>query len=191
MISAFRPRGLPKSSRSRLPHNPTSSLRRQLATETSIPKKDYAALTPPYPHLITQLSKVREILGRPLSLAEKIVYSHLVNVEESLSPWKGKDLRGNADLLLRPDRVAMQGKLVQLSSILFSRLHPTGHLFFELLDASAQMALLQFATCGSETTAVPTSIHCDHLVSAFEGAEADLKRSIVTNKEVFDFLESA
>lgn len=86
-------------------------------------------------------------------------------------------------------------------------------------DASAQMALLQFMTCGMKRTAVPASIHCDHLIQgmsvgilrynrslsssdtdhrhdihlykAFDGAESDLKRSIVTNKEVFDFLESA
>lgn len=87
-------------------------------------------------------------------------------------------------------------------------------------DASAQMALLQFMTCGMERTAVPASIHCDHLIqgesscpallstlhspscqqadvgsrlsrSAFDGAESDLKRSVVSNKEVFDFLESA
>ncbi|CEL58213.1 aconitate hydratase 1 [Rhizoctonia solani AG-1 IB] len=58
-------------------------------------------------------------------------------------------------------------------------------------DASAQMALLQFMTCGLDRTAVPSSIHCDHLIQAAEGAESDLKRSIVTNQEVFDFLESA
>jgi hypothetical protein len=53
------------------------------------------------------------------------------------------------------------------------------------------MALLQFGTAGATSSAVPASIHCDHLISAFEGAEADLKRGIITNKEVFDFLESA
>jgi len=58
-------------------------------------------------------------------------------------------------------------------------------------DASAQTALLQFAVCGASSAAVPASVHCDHLISAFEGAEADLKRSIVSSKEVYDFLESA
>lgn len=56
---------------------------------------------------------------------------------------------------------------------------------------SLPQALLQFAVCGSKTTAVPASVHCDHLISAYEGAEADLKRATVSNKEVFDFLESA
>jgi len=58
-------------------------------------------------------------------------------------------------------------------------------------DASAQTALLQFAVCGASSAAVPASVHCDHLISAYEGAEADLKRSIVSSKEVYDFLESA
>ncbi|GAA5920343.1 hypothetical protein JCM1841_005574 [Sporobolomyces salmonicolor] len=128
------------------------------------PPKHYASITPPYAHLLAQLEQVRSILNRPLSLAEKIVYAHLVDVEEGLAG--GDPVRGEKHLKLRPDRVAMQ-------------------------DASAQMALLQFSTCGRDSTAVPTSIHCDHLISAYEGAEADLKRSIVSNKEVFDFLESA
>ncbi|GAA5891207.1 hypothetical protein JCM8208_002541 [Rhodotorula glutinis] len=129
------------------------------------PQKSYSAITPPYPHLLKQLSKVRHVLNnRPLSLAEKIVYSHLVDVEEGLAG--GDPIRGEKHLKLRPDRVALQ-------------------------DASAQMAILQFSTCGRQSTAVPVSIHCDHLISAYEGAEADLKRSIMSNQEVFDFLESA
>lgn len=60
-----------------------------------------------------------------------------------------------------------------------------------MIDASAQMALLQFATCGLNSSAVPASIHCDHLISASEGASADLARGISASKEVFDFLESA
>ncbi|GAA5897620.1 uncharacterized protein JCM6883_006756 [Sporobolomyces salmoneus] len=145
-------------------------LSRTLATPVSSspfpppPAKNYDSITPPYQHLLAQLKQVRQILNRPLSLAEKIVYSHLVNVEEGLAG--GDPVRGEKHLKLRPDRVALQ-------------------------DASAQMAILQFSTCGREATAVPTSIHCDHLISAYEGAEADLKRSIVSNKEVFDFLESA
>jgi aconitase A len=63
--------------------------------------------------------------------------------------------------------------------------------YVKLMSGSAQMALLQFSTAGATSSAVPASIHCDHLISAFEGAEADLKRGIVSNKEVFDFLESA
>lgn len=59
------------------------------------------------------------------------------------------------------------------------------------IDASAQMALLQFMISGMSTTAVPSSIHCDHLIVAHEGADKDVASSIVTNKEIFDFLESA
>lgn len=127
--------------------------------------KDCSTLVPPYEHLIAQLERVKSILKRPLTLSEKIVYSHLCNVEDLTSVEAGK-LRGQAYLKLRPDRVALQ-------------------------DASAQMAILQFATCGSSRTAVPTSIHCDHLISAYAGAEADLKRAVASEKEVFNFLESA
>ncbi|ORY70755.1 aconitase family-domain-containing protein [Leucosporidium creatinivorum] len=138
---------------------------RSLATHArAVPPKNYPSITPPYQHLLKQLELTRSILNRPLTLAEKIIYSHLDNVEEGLAG--GDPVRGAKHLKLRPDRVAMQ-------------------------DASAQMALLQFSTCDRPTTAVPTSIHCDHLISAYSGAEADLKRAIVSNKEVFDFLESA
>ncbi|GMM37434.1 aconitate hydratase [Saccharomycopsis crataegensis] len=122
---------------------------------------------PPYEKLVNKLSKVKEILNNePLTLAEKILYSHLVNPEETFSSIKTvRDLRGLEYLKLNPDRVAMQ-------------------------DASAQMALLQFMTCGMPNTAVPASIHCDHLIVGKNGAESDLKASIATNKEVFDFLQS-
>ena len=116
------------------------------------------------------MAEVRRILGtqRPLSLAEKILYSHLDNPEESLlsNTQDGRDIRGNANLKLKPDRVAMQ-------------------------DASAQMALLQFMSCGLPSTAVPASIHCDHMIVGERGADVDLPSSISGNKEVFDFLESA
>lgn len=100
-----------------------------------------------------------------LTLAEKILYSHLDNVEADLSGRGGK-VRGEANLKLKVDRVAMQ-------------------------DASAQMAILQFMTCGLPSTAVPASIHCDHMIVGEKGADKDLVDSIVVNKEVFDFLESA
>ena len=79
--------------------------------------------------------------SRPLTLAEKILYAHLESPEESLLTGTngGRDIRGTANLKLKPDRVAMQ-------------------------DASAQMALLQFMSCGLGQTAVPASIHCDHMV---------------------------
>lgn len=86
---------------------------RSLATPTAFPPappKDYASITPPYAHLVRQLEAVRSVLGgRPLSLAEKIVYSHLVNVEEGLAG--GDPIRGEKHLKLRPDRVALQGEL--------------------------------------------------------------------------------
>ena len=112
---------------------------------------------------------MRRVTGeRPLTLAEKILYSHLENAEEDLQSGTngGKDIRGKANLKLKPDRVAMQ-------------------------DASAQMALLQFMTCGLPSTAVPASIHCDHMIVGEKGADVDLPASIAGNKEVFDFLESA
>ncbi|WVR08789.1 aconitate hydratase, mitochondrial [Kwoniella sp. DSM 27419] len=139
---------------------------RTLATPASLPVKDCTSITPPYPRLLKTLDQVRDVLpkGTKLTLAEKILYSHLRNPEESLGG--GGKVRGERYLKLRPDRVAMQ-------------------------DASAQMALLQFMTCRLPSCAVPASIHCDHLIQAQTGAESDLTRSIEANKEVFDFLQSA
>ncbi|KAF9015365.1 aconitase family-domain-containing protein [Cyathus striatus] len=138
--------------------------RRSFATHSFPAEKDCFSITPPYPALLQKLQDVRNILNRPLTLAEKILYSHLVDPKKNLSP-SGR-IRGETYLQLRPQRVAMQ-------------------------DASAQMALLQFMSAELPQSAVPASIHCDHLIQAVDGAEQDLKRSIVTNQEVFDFLESA
>jgi homoaconitase len=125
-----------------------------------------ARITPPYQHLTDNLKQVRHILGQqPLTLAEKILYAHLADPEASLAGRQG-NIRGEVYLKLHPDRVAMQ-------------------------DASAQMALLQFLTCGLPTSAVPASVHCDHLIVGHKGAEQDLKDSVANNKEIFDFLESA
>ncbi|KAF2178090.1 mitochondrial aconitate hydratase-like protein [Zopfia rhizophila CBS 207.26] len=153
--------------------SPQFSLRRYLATAHSVPpqyKIDIVSRTPPYQKLATKLHEVRRVLGtsRQLTLAEKILYSHLEHPEESLlsNTNNGKDIRGKANLKLKPDRVAMQ-------------------------DASAQMALLQFMSCGLPSTAVPASIHCDHMIVGEKGADTDLPNSIAGNKEVFDFLESA
>ncbi|RCK62364.1 Homocitrate dehydratase, mitochondrial [Candida viswanathii] len=127
---------------------------------------EYESRTPPYSKLVNKLSTVKKILSnQPLTLAEKILYSHLCNPEESLTSSSSADIRGQQYLKLNPDRVAMQ-------------------------DASAQMALLQFMTCGMPSTAVPASIHCDHLIVGKDGASEDLVKSIATNKEVFDFLQS-
>ncbi|PWN89643.1 putative mitochondrial aconitate hydratase [Acaromyces ingoldii] len=135
---------------------------------TAAPPTFHPSRLPPYPRLLAQLDEVRGLLDRPLTLAEKILYTHLRSPQETLAD-AGRDpskIRGKLYLPLSVDRLAMQ-------------------------DASAQMALLQFMTCGLDRTAVPSSVHCDHLIQAFEGAEADLQRSVASNKEVFDFLESA
>ncbi|TVY52739.1 putative aconitate hydratase, partial [Lachnellula suecica] len=133
-------------------------------------KPNIKSRTPPYPKLLGKLREVRQILGpeRKLTLSEKILYSHLDNPAEALlvNTDNGLNIRGNANLMLKPDRVAMQ-------------------------DASAQMALLQFMTCNLPSTAVPASIHCDHMIVGERGADVDLPESIKGNKEVFDFLESA
>jgi len=94
-------------------------------------------------------------------LGEKIVYSHLDDPTVS-----GNIVRGGSYLKLRPDRVAMQ-------------------------DATAQMAVLQFISSGLHKTAVPTTIHCDHLIEALSGSQEDLNRAKVTNQEVYNFLSSA
>lgn len=128
------------------------------------------SITSSYPKIIKTLHQVRRILGlkRRLTLAEKILYSHLDNPEDALlsNTANGTNIRGNANLKIKPDRVAMQ-------------------------DASAQMAILQFMSCGLPSTAVPTSIHCDHMIVGERGTDVDLPASITGNKEVFNFLESA
>ncbi|MDO8461495.1 MAG: aconitate hydratase [Deltaproteobacteria bacterium] len=113
-----------------------------------------------YERMEKKLAVVRKRLGRPLSLAEKVVYGHLDN------PEKQELIPGKSFLLLRPDRVAMQ-------------------------DATAQMALLQFMLAGMTETAVPTTVHCDHLIRAQVGAASDLKTALTENEEVYRFLESA
>ena len=151
---------------------------------SSYPPEILASRTPPYKKLLEKLREVRRVLGpsRKLTLAEKILYSHLDSVEASLAGSGGagvggssggksttnnnNNIRGNATLKLNPDRVAMQ-------------------------DASAQMTILQFMTCGLPATAVPASIHCDHMIVGERGADVDLPASIAGNKEVYDFLESA
>ncbi len=107
-----------------------------------------------------RLEIVRKRLGRPLTLAEKVVFGHLADPE-------GEFLEaGKAYIQLAPDRVAMQ-------------------------DATAQMALLQFMLSGRDTTAVPSTVHCDHLILARSGAEQDVEAAIDLNREVYSFLQSA
>ncbi len=102
----------------------------------------------------------RKLVGKPLTLAEKILYSHLWDGNPSKVFKRGKDYVDFA-----PDRIACQ-------------------------DATAQMALLQFMQAGKPKVAVPTTVHCDHLIQAKNGAAADLKLANTSSAEVFDFLES-
>ncbi|MFN9781843.1 MAG: aconitate hydratase [Sphingobacteriales bacterium] len=112
-----------------------------------------------YAELPGKVDAARKLVGRPLTLAEKILYAHLYN------PLTTAYTRGKDYVDFAPDRVAMQ-------------------------DATAQMALLQFMTCGRDQVAVPSTVHCDHLIQAKVGAVTDLKNAIDTNKEVYDFLAS-
>src|SRR5215204_4215850 len=112
-----------------------------------------------YSEFPTRIGTARNLLGRPLTLAEKILYSH------TFLPAKKTYERGKDYVDFAPDRVAMQ-------------------------DATAQMALLQFDTCGRDRVAVPSSVHCDHLIQAKMGAKEDLSTAIDTNREVYDFLAS-
>merc|ERR1711962_577441 len=114
----------------------------------------------PYPKLVKTLDVVKGKLGRPLTLSEKILYSHLDEPESQ------DIVRGESYLRLRPDRVAMQ-------------------------DATAQMAMLQFISSGLPKVAVPSTIHCDHLIQAQIEGNKDLARAKDLNKEVYNFLATA
>lgn len=105
-----------------------------------------------------KMEHVRAALKRPLTLAEKILYAHLYNVADLKNYERGEDY-----VNFRPDRVAMQ-------------------------DATAQMALLQFMNAGKDAVAVPSTVHCDHLIQAYRGAERDIETATQTNREVYDFL---
>jgi len=114
----------------------------------------------PYEKLVANLEVVKQRLGRPMTLSEKILYSHLDNPAE-------QDIeRGTSYLRLRPDRVAMQ-------------------------DATAQMAMLQFISSGLPRVAVPSTIHCDHLIQAQIEGNKDLARAKDMNKEVYNFLATS
>ena len=102
----------------------------------------------------------REIVKKPLTLTEKILLSHLFNQDLDRNL-----IRGETYVDFSPDRVAMQ-------------------------DATAQMALLQFMMAGRSSTAVPSTVHCDHLVQAKTNASEDLAQAMDKNGEVYDFLES-
>jgi len=113
-----------------------------------------------YKELSVKVEKAKKHLNRPLSLTEKILYAHLFADQEL------KDFKRGADYVdFAPDRVAMQ-------------------------DATAQMALLQLMNSGKSKTAVPSTVHCDHLIQASKNGLADLQDAVKINKEVYDFLES-
>ncbi len=112
-----------------------------------------------YAQLPERISKARAAVQRPLTLAEKILYSHMAEIPASAHQ------RGVSYVDFNPDRVAMQ-------------------------DATAQMALLQFMSAGIPKVAVPSTVHCDHLIRAEHGAKSDLATSLVENDEVFSFLGS-
>lgn len=113
-----------------------------------------------YSQMAARVDQAREIVGKPLTLSEKILYSHLWDGTPNKAFTRGKDYVDFA-----PDRIACQ-------------------------DATAQMALLQFMQAGKPKVAVPTTVHCDHLIQAKNGAVADLKVANSTSQEVFNFLES-
>ena len=121
---------------------------------------DISMIKATYERLASSVEAARKVTGNPLTASEKILYTHL---------WDGKAkqvfVRGADYVDFAPDRIACQ-------------------------DATAQMALLQFMQAGKSKVAVPTTVHCDHLIQAKEGAAADLKSANSTSAEVFDFLQS-
>lgn len=113
-----------------------------------------------YAKFPARVEAARKLLGRPMTLTEKILYAHLYDALPASAYERGKSYVDFA-----PDRVAMQ-------------------------DATAQMALLQFMQAGRKKVAVPSTVHCDHLIQAKDGAVQDLAVAVNTNKEVYDFLAS-
>lgn len=113
-----------------------------------------------YARFPERIAAARKAVGKPLSLTEKILYAHL-----SEGPASQEYKRGSSYVDFQPDRVAMQ-------------------------DATAQMALLQFMQAGRDQVAVPSTVHCDHLIQAEVGAEKDLSKAKDKNREVYDFLAS-
>jgi aconitate hydratase len=113
-----------------------------------------------YNKLPEKVNNARKLLGRPLTLTEKILYAHL-HADQKIENFQ----RGKSYVDFAPDRVAMQ-------------------------DATAQMALLQFMQAGRPKVAVPSTVHCDHLITAKVGAKDDLAKANAESKEVYDFLSS-
>ncbi|MCD7978856.1 MAG: aconitate hydratase [Tannerellaceae bacterium] len=124
-------------------------------------KRELETIANCYGKLVDRVKLAHEKLKRPLTLAEKILYAHVYK-EEDIRPVS----RGETYMDFRPDRVAMQ-------------------------DATAQMALLQFMNAGQKQSAVPASVHCDHLIQAWKGAGPDMETALRNNQEVYDFLRTA
>jgi aconitate hydratase len=124
-----------------------------MAFDVEMVRKVYAGIS-------AKVEAARKLTGRPLTLTEKILYSHLT-YQLPETPYE----RGKSYVDFSPDRVAMQ-------------------------DATAQMALLQFMQAGRPVVAVPSTVHCDHLIQAQDGAVSDLQTAKNKNKEVYDFLSS-
>ena len=121
--------------------------------------RDFEMIQNVYKNMKIKQESARKLLGRALTLTEKILFGHLAE-DISEIPERKKSY-----MYLNPDRVAMQ-------------------------DATAQMALLQFMSSGRNKVAVPSTVHCDHLIQAEIGAKDDLLRANSENKEVYDFLAS-
>ena len=113
-----------------------------------------------YENFPSRIAKAREVLQRPLTLSEKILFAHL-HADQKVEDYK----RLGAYVDFAPDRVAMQ-------------------------DATAQMALLQFMQAGRPRAAVPSTVHCDHLIMAKMNAKEDLEFANKESKDVYDFLAS-
>ncbi len=121
---------------------------------------DVKAIEGVYRKMVSGVATARKLLNRPLTLTEKILYGHLYD------PDPEKPLERGVDYVnFLPDRVAMQ-------------------------DATAQMAMLQFMTAGRKSTAVPATVHCDHLILAKIGVKKDMADSLLQNEEVFSFLQT-
>ena len=121
---------------------------------------DFEMLQKFYDNFVIKVDVVYKRLKRPMTLAEKILYAHLDHAEQMIDYKRGVDY-----VNFRPDRVAMQ-------------------------DATAQMALLQFMNAGKEKSAVPATVHCDHLILADQGAKTDLASAVKNNQEVYEFLRT-
>ena len=121
---------------------------------------DLAMIEEVYKGIVRSIDEIRGLINKPLTLTEKIMYSHLYD-----SRLNEIYIRGESYVDFTPDRVAMQ-------------------------DATAQMALLQFMMAGKNRVAVPSTVHCDHLIQAAVGASKDLQTALNNSNEVFNFLES-